>query len=135
MTKELIERLRDTASKGVSVWGDLQMEAAKEIEILTAEREAYASAMDRMKAELAAIKAREPVAWRWRMNGQWHYGPEPLFKDGFTTQEPLYDKPIPPVREPLSYRDILRIYNEVGPEDGVPYRFAGAIEAITKEQK
>ena len=46
----------------------------------------------------------------------------------------LYAAPIPPVREPLSYRDILRIYNEVGPEDGVPYRFAGAIEAITKEQ-
>ena len=39
-----------------------------------------------------------------------------------------------PVQAPLSYRDILRIYNEVGPEDGVPYRFAGAIEAITKEQ-
>ena len=133
MTKELIERLRDTASKGVSVWGDLQMEAAKEIEILTAEREAYASAMDRMKAELAAIKAREPVAWRWRMNGQWHYGPEPLFKDGFTTQEPLYDKPIPPVREPLSDNAILGIYNKVGQEDGAPYRFAGAIEAITKE--
>ena len=109
MTKELIERLRDTASKGVSVWGDLQMEAAKEIEILTAEREAYASAMDRMKAELAAIKAREPVAWRWRMNGQWHYGPEPLFKDGFTTQEPLYDKPIPPVREPLSDNTIAAL--------------------------
>jgi len=47
----------------------------------------------------------------------------------------LYAAPIPLVREPLSYRDILRIYNEVGPEDGVPYRFAGAIEAITKEQK
>ena len=46
----------------------------------------------------------------------------------------LYAAPIPLVREPLSYRDILRIYNEVGPEDGVPYRFAGAIEAITKEQ-
>jgi hypothetical protein len=106
LTKELLERLRDTASKGVSVWGDLQMEAAKEIEILTAEREAYASAMDRMKAELAAIKAREPVAWRWRMNGQWHYGPEPLFKDGFTTQEPLYDKPIPPVRDPLSDEEV-----------------------------
>ncbi len=45
----------------------------------------------------------------------------------------LYAAPIPLVREPLSYRDILRIYNEVGPEDGVPYRFAGAIEAITKE--
>ncbi len=48
----------------------------------------------------------EPVAWRWRMNGQWHYGPEPLFKDGFTTQEPLYDKPIPPVREPLSDEEV-----------------------------
>ena len=46
----------------------------------------------------------------------------------------LYAAPIPPVREPLSYRDILRIYNEVGPEDGVPYRFAGAIEAAIKEQ-
>ncbi len=45
----------------------------------------------------------------------------------------VFAKPTPPVREPLSYRDILRIYNEVGPEDGVPYRFAGAIEAITKE--
>jgi hypothetical protein len=45
---DLVKRLRDTASKGVSVWGDLQMEAAREIEILTAERESYASAMDRM---------------------------------------------------------------------------------------
>ncbi len=184
MTKELIERLRDTASKGVSVWGDLQMEAAKEIEILTAEREAYASAMDRMKAELAAIKAREPVGEVQHLdalNDAW------LCKLLIGTK--LYAKPTPPVREPdwllettkelakaihrdnypdvpqwevfndlpgvisqidnmvcgmerkkpvqapLSYRDILRIYNEVGPEDGVPYRFAGAIEAITKEQK
>ena len=216
MTKELIERLRDTASKGVSVWGDLQMEAAKEIEILTAEREAYASAMDRMKAELAAIKNQEPVAWRmdWINHGPsftadksdyvtWFAGKEsypkelvPLFaapvpelrgvtdaqglpsmaapahttgeSSGHPTppvQEPVgsvevfpfsnpglrtvrfteyeqlpvgvtrvFAKPTPPVREPLSYRDILRIYNEVGPEDGVPYRFAGAIEAITKEQ-
>jgi hypothetical protein len=47
---DLVKRLRETASKGVSVWGDLQMEAAKEIEILTAEVEAYASAMDRMKS-------------------------------------------------------------------------------------
>ena len=135
MTKELIERLRDTASKGVSVWGDLQMEAAKEIEILTAEREAYASAMDRMKAELAAIKAREPVAWRWRMNGQWHYGPEPLFKDGFTTQEPLYDKPIPPVREPLTDDQCRDIYNAAME---LPNRSAVSvmryIEAAIKEQ-
>lgn len=143
MTKELIERLRDTASKGVSVWGDLQMEAAKEIEILTAEREAYASAMDRMKAELAAIKAREPVAWRWRMNGQWHYGPEPLFKDGFTTQEPLYDKPIPPVREPLSdaqINEIRLVHGVTSSGRGIRevaqvISFARAIEAITKEQK
>lgn len=38
----------------------------------------------------AAVK---PVAWRWRMNGEWHYGTEPLFVDGFTTQEPLYTSP------------------------------------------
>ena len=45
---ELSTQLRETASKGVSVWGDLQLAAAKEIEILTAERECYAIAMDRM---------------------------------------------------------------------------------------
>jgi hypothetical protein len=55
---DLVKRLRDTASKGVSVWGDLQMEAAREIEILTAERESYASAMDRM---LEAQPEQEPV--------------------------------------------------------------------------
>ena len=33
----LIERLRDTASKGISAWGDLQLEAADELERLTAE--------------------------------------------------------------------------------------------------
>ena len=33
----LIDRLRDTASKGISAWGDLQLEAADEIERLTAE--------------------------------------------------------------------------------------------------
>jgi len=54
---DLTKRLRDTASKGVSVWGDLQMEAAREIEILTAERESYASAMDRMQAAIARGKA------------------------------------------------------------------------------
>lgn len=35
----------------------------------------------------------EPVAWRWRMNGDWYYGPTPLFEDGFTTQESLYATP------------------------------------------
>lgn len=32
MSKELITKLRDTASKGISVWGDLQIEAADAIE-------------------------------------------------------------------------------------------------------
>jgi hypothetical protein len=31
----IVEQLRDTARKGVSVWGDLQLEAADEIEHLT----------------------------------------------------------------------------------------------------
>ena len=61
-TQDLINRLRDTASKGVSVWGDLQMEAAKEIETLLAERECYASAMDRMQAALA--EPSEPIV-KW----------------------------------------------------------------------
>lgn len=34
---DIVQRLQDTASKGVSVWGDLQMEAAGEIQILRAE--------------------------------------------------------------------------------------------------
>jgi hypothetical protein len=46
--EDLITRLRNTASKGISVWGDLMLEAAKEIETLKAERECYASSMDRM---------------------------------------------------------------------------------------
>ena len=44
-TKDLIYRLRDTASRGVSSWGDLQEEAADELEALMnavdAEREAW----------------------------------------------------------------------------------------------
>jgi hypothetical protein len=45
-TENLIYRLRDTASRGVSGWGDLQQEAADELETLmkavAAEREACA---------------------------------------------------------------------------------------------
>jgi hypothetical protein len=45
-TEELIARLRDTASRGVSAWGDLQQEAADELETLmnavAEEREACA---------------------------------------------------------------------------------------------
>ena len=70
---DLIKRLRDTASKGVSVWGDLQMEAAKEIEILTAEREAYASAMDRMKTRLAEVE-KDGLRMRWLRKTQRELG-------------------------------------------------------------
>jgi len=45
-TEDLIHRLRDTASRGISSWGDLQQEAADELETLmnavAAEREACA---------------------------------------------------------------------------------------------
>jgi hypothetical protein len=37
--KNLVEKLRYTSSKGISVWGDLQMEAADTIEALQAERD------------------------------------------------------------------------------------------------
>lgn len=49
-TEDLIFRLRDTASRGVSSWGDLQQEAADELETLmkavAAEREACAKVCD-----------------------------------------------------------------------------------------
>ena len=49
-TEDLIFRLRDTASRGVSSWGDLQQEAADELEALInavdAEREACAKVCD-----------------------------------------------------------------------------------------
>ncbi|CAB4241060.1 hypothetical protein UFOVP56_59 [uncultured Caudovirales phage] len=35
--RNIVKRLRETASRGVSAWNDLMMEAAKEIEILTAQ--------------------------------------------------------------------------------------------------
>ena len=39
--KSLTERLRYTASRGTSVWGDLQVEAADEIERLEAENASF----------------------------------------------------------------------------------------------
>ncbi len=55
----LIEGLRYTASKGVSVWGDLQVEAADEIERLQAELAAHKAA-NRMALEaLIHIIARD----------------------------------------------------------------------------
>jgi hypothetical protein len=48
-TEELIARLRDTASRGVSSWGDLQQEAADELETLM-----NAVAAERERLQLAA---------------------------------------------------------------------------------
>ena len=100
----------------------------KETKALTVERDALA-------AELAAARAQEPSYLLTPDGKCYAYGDSPPLSAGHAdaTLLKLYAAPTPPVREPLSYRDILRIYNEVGPEDGVPYRFAGAIEAITKE--
>ena len=53
---------------------------------------------ERLRAELAALKAQEPVAWRKLLvfEDGWEemkYLPVPLFKDG----EPLYAEPVAPV--------------------------------------
>jgi hypothetical protein len=56
-TEDLILRLRDTASRGVSAWGDLQQEAADELETLmnavAAEREACAEVAKEQAAKYA----------------------------------------------------------------------------------
>lgn len=72
-TEDLIHRLRDTASRGVSSWGDLQQEAADELETLInavdAERVACAKLAEKVAdvcydntgvsdAIIAAIRAR-----------------------------------------------------------------------------
>jgi hypothetical protein len=79
-TEQLIKALRDTANKGVSVWGGIQIEAsdvieaqAQRIERLEWENKGIAEWRDeweRMKdhrnalrAELDAIKAQEPYCW------------------------------------------------------------------------
>jgi hypothetical protein len=59
--KALIDQLRFTASRGISAWGDLQVAAAQEIEVLVAEREAFATAMDRMN--LVAREAKLLKKW------------------------------------------------------------------------
>jgi hypothetical protein len=102
---DLIKRLRETANKGVSAWGDLQIEAAQELEILMAEREFYASAMDRMLAQ----PEQEPVAWMtinaYGEEDDIHYeNPEGHLLEGWT-YKPLYTHP-PSVK--LRRGDILR---------------------------
>lgn len=75
------------------------MEAAKEIEILTAERELYASAMDRMKAALA--QQGEPVAWIDPIVGTIRHDYERFDKSG---HQPLYTAP--QAQQPLTDEQI-----------------------------
>lgn len=53
--KDLITRLRETASKGVSAWGDLQMEAASKIEHQAIEAGYLNAAADRLLAEVERL--------------------------------------------------------------------------------
>lgn len=53
---DIVERLRDTASKGVSVWGDLQIKAADELEILAAEGDLQRSTIAKMQAEIDRLR-------------------------------------------------------------------------------
>ena len=53
----LIERLRGAASKGISAWGDLQVEAADEIERLTAELEATKKAVQQNYFRVVEVTA------------------------------------------------------------------------------
>ena len=136
---DLVKRLRETASKGVSVWGNLQMEAAREIEILRAERDCYASAMDKM---LAASRA-EPIGWLDGNDKLAEFMHRDLKADhdkrGSATPRdftvPVYTTP--PQRKPLTGEEITNIVREVSkgsalrPMNAEPtsVRIARAIEA------
>lgn len=101
----------------------------------------------KLAAELTAIKNQEPVEIDWpdyhheamgcgledrnihdRYEAMQYGWDQAIERVAERLPEEIFAAPIPPVLVPLSDRDILRIYNEVGPEDGAPYRFAGAIE-------
>jgi hypothetical protein len=121
---DLIARLRDTASKGISVWGDLLLEAAKEIEILMAERECYASAMDRMLAQpeqepVPTLEDLEQEIYQNTRNFVSRDVMEWMRKRYYTT---------PPQRKPLTDEQIYDMYNEPR-SDAEMIAFARAIEA------
>lgn len=66
----VVYRLRYTASKGISAWGDLQIEAADEIERLTAEVAGLRKLMHSVAAELdddapngPGCRHEKPGAW------------------------------------------------------------------------
>lgn len=59
---ELIERLRHIASKGVSVWGDLQMEAADALESQSKQIEALCLALETERGA-ANLYAKQILHW------------------------------------------------------------------------
>jgi hypothetical protein len=143
LTKELLERLHSYTCAADAIEA-LQARVADQSAQLTRHTNLIDQLQEercKLAAELAEIHKQEPVSHRYRFIHP--ISGEPVWRDsspmwnGQCVQEvqPLFAAPVPPVREPLSYRDILRIYNEVGPEDGVPYRFAGAIEAAINRKQ
>jgi len=126
MSKELIERLRDTASKGVSVWGDLQKDAADLIEaqktkialqkglidgLLIVKRE-IGNEREALAAELAAARAQEPLTEATKASCALGYeecshrcGTPHVCCDHYVEPEPIAT-PIPPVRDPLSDEEV-----------------------------
>lgn len=133
MTTELINRLRDTASKGVSVWGDLQTEAAQAIEALQARvaeltrlnetsvpmgaHIAALAELDTAQEKLRELEAQEPVAWvnssnlisadidRKRYPGG--HGDQYTWR-GFKNDygnTPLYARPVPAAPTARTYMD------------------------------
>ena len=63
---DLITRLRDTASKGISAWGDLQLEAADEIERLTAEEKMQLEQIVNQGLEIERLTAELTTSRYWR---------------------------------------------------------------------
>ena len=77
MSKELITKLRDTASKGISVWGDLQIEAAEAIEALQAradnlEQQAKIHAQEARTANATIAEIYQLCTGATGEPGNWH---------------------------------------------------------------
>lgn len=87
-----------------ALWGDIRVrDAYSALKALTCSIEGSETAIERYAQACfawarssipnVAARAAEPVAWRWRFNGEWHYGDRALFKDSHTTNQPLFASP------------------------------------------
>ena len=112
---DLTERLRQTASKGISVWGDLMMEAAQEIEFLRAEF---------FRAALAQPE-QEPVAWLRQRDSCLALNDAGRFGDGWS---PLYAHP--PQRKPLTGLELCEIFDATEHMSNPVIAFARGIERV-----